>query len=737
LPETLHEVRIPSLRKPSADTFVRLIRSRFLQYFGIAWIANLVVALPYLSASAGGENHGWMSFPVDDAWIHLDYVRGLVTQGCLCYNDGIWEAGGTSWGWIFALAIPYALFTSLLDLPIELVVKFVGITIGAFISVWSFRLLLRITGSRVGSMLGSVLIVIEPTSAFHRVSGMEGALVALAALGVTLTLLDRKWLLAGIWMAVGFYGRPEMLYFGLIATSTMWLIAGHSVQLWSLAARTVMLLFVENASSESKRIWAAALPVVSDIRLLIATGFMPAAILVWLGYNKFVNGTWYPNTYLVKHDQTLPTVPIDNAIKYFNDTLPPHHPWLEGWLVVPGVLIFTVGVVVILSHLRFVAVPIVLFPLLMIYSTASNTNYANVQMNFTLSRYFDPAVPAMTLVLVIGILSTVALIRRISISAFSDQRSRVMFTAPVWLVFGIVALSYGVGLLGEIRQSWEVFAWNSRNIWEVDVEMGKWIDENLPEDATVMVFDAGAPRYYGNRYVLDSVGLNSSELIGKTLTQSAQYSQPQYLAYWDFGYAPIPLSEELVAFSAPNNTILGHSHVKVWQINWDKGISDESQFYGVELEGKVLDHLNLVDVDSEIAHNFSVPEVLSLPTIFVELAGHAVIDVAIDHGPGVDEKFTMASIPDSDLTLVHRFRSLAPERQAEVVVDGVSAGHWNVPYDPNLTIEAAFTIPAEYITAETTDITIRWDVSVHSSRWWSVEGPGGDELSGLSPLTPG
>ncbi|MBU0743168.1 hypothetical protein KJ554_12575, partial [bacterium] len=51
-----------------------------------------------------------------------------------------------------------------------------------------------------------------------------------------------------------------------------------------------------------------------------------------------------------------------------------------------------------------------------------------------------------------------------------------------------------------------------RNIQEVQVAMGRWLDAHTPADARVAATDAGAVRYFGRRPVVDLMGLNTPEL---------------------------------------------------------------------------------------------------------------------------------------------------------------------------------------------------------------------------------
>jgi hypothetical protein len=71
------------------------------------------------------------------------------------------------------------------------------------------------------------------------------------------------------------------------------------------------------------------------------------------------------------------------------------------------------------------------------------------------------------------------------------------------------------------------FAWNCQNMNEVHVELGRWLADHTPADAVLMVFDAGAIRYFSNRHTIDMLGLNSRQLTGKLDTVYAAGSSPE------------------------------------------------------------------------------------------------------------------------------------------------------------------------------------------------------------------
>jgi hypothetical protein len=63
-----------------------------------------------------------------------------------------------------------------------------------------------------------------------------------------------------------------------------------------------------------------------------------------------------------------------------------------------------------------------------------------------------------------------------------------------------------------VFRKWQ-FSWNCQNMNEVQVAFGRWVNSVVPRDAAVLVNDAGAIRYFGNRTTIDLIGLNDHDLL--------------------------------------------------------------------------------------------------------------------------------------------------------------------------------------------------------------------------------
>jgi hypothetical protein len=70
-----------------------------------------------------------------------------------------------------------------------------------------------------------------------------------------------------------------------------------------------------------------------------------------------------------------------------------------------------------------------------------------------------------------------------------------------------------VGALAALPATRRVHREAIANVNAVQVGVGRWIAAHLPPDATVWSGDAGGPRYWGRRRVVDIMALNTPELV--------------------------------------------------------------------------------------------------------------------------------------------------------------------------------------------------------------------------------
>lgn len=721
---TAHQLPVSSSRARVPSLVVVPVWVRWLAVF---FAINTGVSAILLFSRASGTSSALTQLPLDDSWIHLVYIRALVTEGCLCYNAGIWEAGATSWGWVLVNAPFYLVGTEWLGIDPVYVIKFVGLLTAAVSTLFAFLIIRRITGSRNFALLTAIVMSLEPTYAFSRISGMEAPIVVAAVLGSTLAILHRRYRLVGFGLALSFFARPESGLFAAVA------IAAIGIDLSYRNRRTLLLLLrqlIELAGTENPRDeWVKTRSVLHRLtrsRSLLWISIPPAvSLFVWMAYNKSINGSIYPNTYLVKTDRTLDLIPLSNISTVFHWGVSYWQPWFSGWLLPFSIVIYLIGSYFAVRKGGIGYLAFMLFPLLLIFAVGKSQGYAEVPFAFWTRRYVDPTASVIVITLLLGSWGLISLGRPYINSRLKAPVLRVLVVAPI---VGVLATISVVSVNGGI-DNWitlhEDYSWNSRNIADADVAAGIWVNDNLASDETVLVADAGAIRFFGNRFTIDSLGLNTHEVIGRPASDQILTDKPDALAIWTLpAFENLPIAERQALFTTPRNTILGGGDVGVYRLNWNAdGYADAGQIHLLELGGTVVDELNLTDSESEIAHDYFISFVNYAPNAILQIGDVIVEDRGLTNGGHgeVTERFSIAATQGLPLNLV--LRHITNEQEfvrPNVFVDGVLAGQ--IPIEPlnEIAQETVFTIPAELVTSDQIEIEVRWNIHITEFRWWAI-----------------
>jgi hypothetical protein len=426
--------------------------------------AHVVAALIFLLDRTPGTAAALVGFPLDDAWIHMVYARGLAALQGFAYNPGQLETGATSPLWVILL-VPASAASRVFGISVVLPVKLTGILVGAGASLTAARLARSLSLGVAVELSAGLAIAVDPALAFAQVSGMEVLLAAALALwGLAEVAADRKWLAAVIAGLLPL-ARPEMtlLAVGLLA----------------------LLQWRMHQQRRSMR-----------DRLLV---LVPALVCVggWGAYCLAVSGHPLPSTFYAKFNARSEYFSHNVALLF--GRLLPAWPWFAYGA---GFALWIVGARRLLRR-GVVGWLAALFPVVYLLAVAGSQSLPQVRP-FYWQRYFLPALP--------GILFCVAT-GAVRIAVWAWQRRR----APRAWVSVAVALALLVGALVDLpfalKRVAGLYAWNCQNVEELDVAMAMWVREHVPPGQVVAVVDAGAARYFGEHPIFDVMGLNNHRFL--------------------------------------------------------------------------------------------------------------------------------------------------------------------------------------------------------------------------------
>ncbi len=417
-------------------------------------VAAAVLALIWIVGRQSGVALG---FPLDDAWIHMVYGRGLATGGELAFNPGTPSTGTTSPAWAVVLA---AVHLALGGVSVDALVA------GVLAAGMAFHLAtvglatdagLRWSGRRSTALAAGLVVALATPLAAAAFAGMEVTLcAALLTAGLRALALRQPWR-TGLWLGLAVAARPEAAVVVVVA---------------ALAP-----------------LFAGARPLRERLGAVLRTVTAPALVAVlWFARNLAASGRPFPVTYTFKEARSLAALP-DRIVTGVTELLAQVPPFvgLIGWLALLGLLVRGHGRrpwAPLLSGLGFLVANLYVI-------------HPEDPPAFYHLRYVLPAVAPLALALALAA-------RRLGTPL--PARLRALPT------LGLVAISaIGAALtLGPVSARLHN---DVRNIYEVQRAMGEWLAVHVPAEHWIAASDAGAVRYFSGRPTVDVMGLNTPEFF--------------------------------------------------------------------------------------------------------------------------------------------------------------------------------------------------------------------------------
>jgi hypothetical protein len=446
-------------------------------------------ALLFVASRDSGTTAAASGLPLDDSWIHLVYARGLAAFEGFAYNPGAQEAGSTSPLWSLLLA-PLHWLKPLWGGNVVYGAKVLGVACAWVASLAAFRVVGRLTSSAAAAYAAAAILAVDPSLTFAKVSGMEVSLAVALPLGFAWCAAEGRLMGAVILLALAPLARPEHL---------LLLPFGGAV----LAA-----LLKERQAPP--RTWALALaPVV----------LVPAG---WSAFCQVVAGHALPNTWYVKH------IPPDlfgpRGLPRIAEMLA-RAPWM--WLG-SGAVLAVAGVVTIVraaprprvrSDLALRAL-LIGYPPAFLIGVAATHNLQQAAP-FYWARYAMPGIAGIAVLAAIG---WGVVFQQTAALASAPARRRILV-----LALAAAGLLSVVRLPMRFREQVETYSWNSRNIDEVNVALGRWAAVNVAAHEWIAANDAGAIRYLSERPVLDLIGLNNASVLRDGRDQALKAVRPRWM----------------------------------------------------------------------------------------------------------------------------------------------------------------------------------------------------------------
>jgi arabinofuranosyltransferase len=450
---------------------------------GLTWAARLTDVAIITAAAFGAAWYfttvEWRTtfwgFPLDDAWIHLQFARNLGHGLGFSYNPGILVAGSTAPLWTLVLAIPAALRLN----PI-VSTKIIGVLLTIVAALVTGEVVRWLSGSRAAGLYTALVLALSPRMTWGSLSGMEVGLYAALSVGTLLAYLralesGRPWwgLLAGL----AGTARPEtFVLFPILAVD--WTIRSMRGRL----PPPRFLTFIEP-------IGLFLVPVAAFVALNYASSGHPLPL------------TFYAKTYGMG---TLPSLmegrwhdALRDARWYPFEFLFQLLAWCEkefpdlglGALIGACALLgLTGGTADRRQGAYLVLVVLIASPML------KGLGAPEPPLMVHDGRYLFHLLAFFVIIAVVGMLE----LKR--------------FVRPGWVIALFMALA--VARLGfALFDGAADYAAKVKNINDLQIATARWIDKVTTPDARIATNDIGAIAYFSGRFIIDTEGLVTPEAI--------------------------------------------------------------------------------------------------------------------------------------------------------------------------------------------------------------------------------
>lgn len=528
---------------------------------------------------------GRPAVPLDDAYIHFQYARAIAEAHPFRYTPGAAPTpGATSILWPLLLAPFHAL--GLRREAIVWAAWALGFTSLALTALETSRLAAGLV-SRGAALAAGAMVLSFGAFVWFAGSGME--------------VLPFAWLLtwtirsSSEWLerAPGAGGPRRGT---LIALAILTPLMRPEGALVSLVVFACLLLRPQGSGKRARLGAALALlgPVAPTLFGLIATGqaVQSTALAKWLPLNPYYRGAHLLSAIL-------------SNVELFFGTLLDGRLWTAVFIPSGGRLVALLA----LAAVPFAGVkrghgPRAVLVLVLALGALLPTTYETFLVNRV--RYIWPFFT--------GFIVALAALSELLGGALAWPFERLGARAA----HGSLAVASGFVVLLASRLSWTIqdLAGSSRAVTTQQVSLAEWAGQNLAKDARLGVNDTGALAYFSDRATFDVVGLTTSgEARYWTAGPGSRFEHYEHLAreklpthfiVYPEWFAIDPLLGEELTYRTVRHTILGGTTMAVYRAHYALLRSGEApEDPSVSLR-RLLDSVDVSDVESERAHGYSL-----------------------------------------------------------------------------------------------------------------------------------
>jgi hypothetical protein len=429
--------------------------------------AGLLAVSGMLWFAYGANDKG--GFPIDDAWIHLQFAKNVHDTGVFAYFPGDAPVSGST-SPLYTLLLSIGFFVCNDEFLLS---YFFGITFFLLSVYLMFRLCAEIfPDNLILPTAAALLLVLEPRLLWIALSGMETTMFIALLLAFLL-----------------FWRNGRSLPLGLCAGALVWTRPEGIILIASLAAAVLFQAIRRKERRDHEKNTG------ENVTIRAVVAFSITALL-YVGFNMWLSGTFLPNTASAK-------------IAYYSSGTSSY--WSSVWNFLTGghmiILSVFAGIGIagtVMKWIRRAENP--MFPSMILWVAGMILAYKlYLPYLYHEGRYLMPVLP---FIILFGVRGVSVVSGSVPGIARKLQSARVV---PVLQV--IVLLTSVTQFALAAWEKKEAFAADCRYINERQVRAALWLRDNTPPDAIVATHDIGALGFYSGRRIVDMVGLISPAMI--------------------------------------------------------------------------------------------------------------------------------------------------------------------------------------------------------------------------------
>ena len=621
-------------------------------------VRGLGIALPLLLAAlvcalAWRSEHaliGDWGLPLDDAWIHATIARNVAQGHGWCLNLGEMAQPSSGPLWTLLVAAGYALFGAGVWVP-----KILGLLSFLGCVVVASRLARLLAGDDVAGMVAALATALCAPLAWHGLSGME---TPLAALLVTAALdafyrwpAGRRRFAWGALSALAVAARPETLILLPLLACERWfesrgpdrgsrwrtavlpVVAGmvllvpyfalnlsHAGSLFptTLAAKahdTGLLRALARFDVREMLVSLTLYPYTWGVFTIAFFARLNVALLAtaplgaW-AVSRGARRAWAPGLMLVG-------LPLLRGIAAPHATPPIHNGRYIGAILPLFMVCAAIGLVALwragkpacfaalaTRRARIVGAGLAVLAVVALVRLEWRLPHEGPGVGAALTQLVpgtgsEPALHPLLQTERLGlVLALVPVLALLSAGILRGTGARLAAAA-----LGVLALGLHVMQTAQLPAR---YARNVRNIQEMDVTLGRWVDTHVPAGQKIALCDIGAVAYFGHRQVVDIFGL-ATPVLAPTFSPAhlrtlgaIRSLRPDFFMIFPVMFPDwmqrASLLRLVFSHRIKDNTILASHVVGVYRADWD----EFSKWY----DDGLLARLDPPDADGSLADHW-------------------------------------------------------------------------------------------------------------------------------------